>query len=86
MHPGPHLAPVIAAALTDAGLLLVVVASAVAIVVFVVFVLLEVLSRPAELPRELPPAEELPPLADGELPDPAPVRERRPDPGPDRAP
>jgi hypothetical protein len=89
MHPGPPIAPVVAAALTDAGLLLVLVASAVAIVVFVLFVLHEVLSRPAELPRELAPARELPPVGGREPADPGPAREAPPhadrklaDPGP----
>jgi hypothetical protein len=87
MHSGLQIAFVIAAALTDSGLLLVVVASAVAIVVFVLFALREALSRPVELPRELPPAHELPPLGDPDLGAPAGAgAARRPNPGTDRTP
>ena len=89
MPPGLQIAPVLAAALTDAGLLLVVVAGGVAIVVFVVFVVREALSRPVELPRELPPAHELPPLPDRDrdLADRATASaERRSNPGADGAP
>jgi hypothetical protein len=87
MHSGLQTAPVIAAALTDAGLLLVVIAAAVAFLVFVLFALREALSRPVERPRELPPAHDLPPLADPDLTDPAAASaKRRPDPGTDRTP
>jgi hypothetical protein len=78
MHSAPQIAPPLAAALTDAGLLLIVVAGGVAIIVFVLFVLREAVSRPVELPRELPPAHELPPLADPERPDPATAGAERP--------
>lgn len=58
----------LAAALTDAGLLLVVVVGAVAIVVFVLFVVREAFSRPVETPRELPPPHDLPPLGQDDEP------------------
>ena len=81
------IAPPLAAALTDAGLLLVVVAGGVAVVVFLLFVLREALSRPVELPRELPPAHELPPLPEHEVANPAAAgAERRPAPEADQAP
>jgi hypothetical protein len=66
------LAPPSAAALTDAGLLLIVVAGGVAIIAFLIFVLREALDRPVEVPRELPPPHDLSPLDD----DPAPQDRR----------
>lgn len=63
--------PPLAAALTDAGLLLVVIIGGVAIVVFLLFVLREALSHPVETPRELPPPHDLPPIE--HEPDPPPT-------------
>jgi hypothetical protein len=60
----PPGAPPLAAALTDAGLLLIAVVGAVAIVAFLLFVVREALNRPVEIPRELPPPHDLPAIED----------------------
>jgi hypothetical protein len=72
----------LAAALTDSGLLLIVVVGGLAIVAFLVFVVREALSRPVEVPRELPPPHDLPPLGDDPVIDAAgsPPRDETPPP------
>jgi hypothetical protein len=80
MDAGPPLALLFAAALTDAGLLLIVIAGGAAIVAFLLFVLREALSHPVDGPRELPPPHDLPPMRAGDGSDPTAATRDIPDP------